>query len=333
MHPADERRIDIIVIGASAGGVQALQQIAAGLDSDIAAAVFIVLHVWRHAESYLPYLLSRAGKLPAQHATNFSPIECGRIYVAPPDHHLVLEPGHMKVVRGPKENLHRPSVDVLFRSAARAYGPRVAGVLLTGHGDDGAAGLAAIRSHGGITIVQDPKESEAPSMPLSAIRTLKPDHELQLSVIPHLLNQTCSRNGLAESIACGPVTEPSSLEHLDEENMNEESTSPDPESEPASGFICPDCGGALWEREENGAVQFRCRIGHAYSPESMMVAENEAVENALWSAVRSLEESASLARRLAKSTPMLSENLDQKAERREQDAQIIRNLLIRQPVE
>src|ERR1041385_8392241 len=174
---------DIIVIGASAGGVQALSKLVAALPGDLAAAVFIVLHIPAELPSFLPGILSRGSLLPVAHALNGEKIERGRVYVAPPDQHLLLEDGHVKLVRGPKENLHRPSIDALFRSAARAASSRVIGVVLTGARDDGTVGMHAIKQRGGITIVQDPGEAPFPSMPLSVMQEIKVDYSLPLREI------------------------------------------------------------------------------------------------------------------------------------------------------
>ena len=154
---------DTIVVGASAGGVQALTKLVTGLAPELPAAVFIVLHVAPDVPSYLPTILSRDARLPVAHAVDGEEITTGRVYVAPPDHHLLIEQQHLRLVHGPKENLHRPSIDALFRSAARWAGPRTIGVVLTGARDDGAAGMRAIKQRGGITIVQDPAEAPSPA--------------------------------------------------------------------------------------------------------------------------------------------------------------------------
>jgi two-component system chemotaxis response regulator CheB len=179
---------DTIVIGASAGGVKALIALVEGLPADLPASVFIVLHVPADSPSFLPAILSRKSRLIVAHAVNNEQIRTGRIYVAPPDHHLLIERQHIRLVRGPKENLHRPSIDALFRSAARWAGPRTIGVVLTGARDDGAAGMRAIKQRGGITIVQDPREALFPSMPMSVLQGTKVDYSLPLRDIAPVLD-------------------------------------------------------------------------------------------------------------------------------------------------
>ena len=169
---------DTIVIGASAGGVQALQTFVTGLPYDLPAAVFIVLHISADHPSLLPQILARESKLDVAHAVNGEPIQRGRVYVAPPDQHLIVEDQRVKLVHGPKENLHRPSIDALFRSAARWAGPRVIGIVLTGARADGKVGMRAVKQRGGITIVQDPAEAPFPSMPRSVMQEIKVDYSL-----------------------------------------------------------------------------------------------------------------------------------------------------------
>ncbi len=180
---------DIVVIGASAGGIAALQQLVSELPTNFAASVFVVLHMAPQTRSRLPEILGRSGPLPVKHPSDGEEIRAGHIYVALPDHHLLLDRGRIRVVRGARENNQRPAIDALFRSAAQAYGPRVVGVVLTGFLDDGSAGLIAIRRTGGVTVVQDPNEAAAPDMPLHAMEAVKVDHVLPLARIPPLLNQ------------------------------------------------------------------------------------------------------------------------------------------------
>ncbi len=188
---------DIIVIGASAGGVHALSTLVADLDPKLPAAVFIVLHISAKSPSLLPSILAREAMLKVAHAVNGEPIQRGRVYVAPPDQHLIIEDGRVRLVHGPKENLHRPSIDALFRSAARWAGSRVIGVVLTGARDDGKVGMRAVQQRGGITIVQDPLEAPFPSMPLSVMQEIQVDYSLPLREIALLLN-TLSREVAGE---------------------------------------------------------------------------------------------------------------------------------------
>ena len=171
---------DIIVIGASAGGVEALKTLVAGLPGGLRASLFIVIHISATFPSVLPEILSRSGPLPALHPAEGAMIEQGKIYVAPPDHHLLIEEGHLHLGRGPKEHLVRPAANVLFRSAAHSYGPRVVGVVLTGLGQDGAEGLLTLKQHGGVAVIQDPGDALFPSMPESALAYTHIDFVLPL---------------------------------------------------------------------------------------------------------------------------------------------------------
>ena len=326
MDPINGVRRDVVVIGASAGGVEALQRLVGGFERDLHAIVLIVLHLWSRGESFLPNLLSRAGPLPAGHPHNNEIPRHGHIYVAPPDRHLLIEDGRMRLTRGPKENMHRPAVDVLFRTAAECFGSGVIGILLTGYGGDGAAGLAAIDLRGGVTVVQEPAESEAPGMPESALRILKPHYKLRVAEIAPLVNEIVQQPGAPEERkpAVRECAAESGRPMANEVDLSYSRT------ENASGFICPDCGGALWERTEDGAKKFRCRIGHAYSPDSLIDAQNESVEAALWNAVRSLEESAAIARRVAQLMPGAATEFEERAKERNRHAEVIRALLSRQ---
>lgn len=282
---------DIVVIGASAGGVEALRTIAAGLPSDLPAAVFVVLHMSPEGPGLMAELLERAGPLAAMEAEDGGDIERGRIYVARPDHHLVLHDSHVRLVRGPKENRSRPAIDPLFRSAALEYGSRVIGVVLTGSLDDGAAGLAAIKSGGGLAVVQDPSDALFPSMPRSAIRAVQPDHVVPVSEIASVLARAVSSPAgsapppgetLRVEVAMG-AGEPEDIDTLG----------------PQSPYSCPECGGVLNEVEDASVMRFRCRVGHAYTAESLASDQEETIEDSLWAALRALEESAELKAKLA----------------------------------
>lgn len=313
---------DLIVVGTSAGGVQALQKLVSGLPARLEAAVCVALHLPAEYESFLPQILSRAGSLPAEHPADGALLEMGRIYCAPADRHLLFEDGRLRVVRGPKENRHRPSIDVMFRSAAAVHGERVAGVLLTGSDDDGTAGLKMIQKSGGLAIVQDPHDSAFPDMPQSALQVLDPDYLLPLAEIGPLLGKVVSREITPERRH--PMSEP-----IEKTFRQEEGVQIDPSVlGTPSAFSCPDCNGTLWEFVDGELVRYRCRVGHAYSAASMLEAQSDAVERALWTAVRVLEESASTARRIAQKSQVLHEDLNCKAAEREQHAKTLRELLL-----
>lgn len=287
---------DIVVIGASAGGVEALSNVLAGFPRDLRAAVLVVLHVAR-GRSMLPEILSRAGRLPASHPEDGDPIEYGKVFVARPDHHLIVEPGKVRVVHGPTENGCRPAVDPLFRSAARAYGPRVIGVVLTGALDDGTAGLAAVKEAGGVAIVQDPEEAFAPSMPSSARAHVAVDHVLPVGEMGSLISKLT-----LEEIGSPPAKSTAPHVAAMESDLAAPSLALQESDRPGkvSIFTCPECHGTLWEADERGIVRYRCRVGHVYSAESMLSAQTDSVDRALWTALRSLEERAALTHRLAK---------------------------------
>jgi two-component system chemotaxis response regulator CheB len=289
---------DIIVVGCSVGGVEALQKVVGGVSAGFPGSLFVVLHIAPETYSVLPNILSRAGKLPASHAVDGELIRHGHVYVAPPDHHLILEDGRMRLTRGPKENRHRPAIDPLFRSAARSCGPRVIGVVLTGALDDGTAGLMCIKNYGGLAIVQDPEEAFCPSMPHSALENVDVDHVASLNEIPELLEKAVRQpvpmgNGAGKNSDLAKEVQYAELEMAAIEDEHRPGT--------PSQFACPECGGVLWEIHETDMLRFRCRVGHAYTAKNLDVEQTQAVENAPWVALRALEEGASLAKRMAKS--------------------------------
>ena len=288
---------DIIVLGASSGGVDTFMEIVAELPRDIPAAIFAVLHVSPLGTTTFPQILTRAGRLPAAHALDKEPIRLGRIYVAPPDLHLLLRPGTIRLVRGPKENNARPAVDATFRTAARAYGPRVVGVVLSGALDDGTAGLAAIKERGGITVVQDPDDALFPDMPRNAMEAVKVDYCLPTREIAPLLVRLALAPVKEEAAPAVPeeMQKESELEAVDMSTIEDEE-----KPGTSSVFGCPECGGVLWELQEGELLRFRCRVGHAYGAEGLLAAQSESFDVALWSAFRALEENAALCRRLAK---------------------------------
>jgi two-component system, chemotaxis family, protein-glutamate methylesterase/glutaminase len=321
---------DIIVVGASAGGVEALQGLVSGLPADLPAAVFIVLHMSPDAPSLLPHILNRAARLPVGAAVDNTPITPGHIYVAVPDHHLLIERGRVCLYRGPKENRARPAVDPLFRSAARAYGPRVIGVVLTGALDDGTSGLQAIKARGGLAVVQDPTEALYPGMPRSAREHVAVDYCLPLAEIPALLARLAATPAPAESTYPVPPNLDVEVQtaELDMDVINNGEVPGTP-----SVFTCPECHGTLWEIQDGNLLRFRCRVGHAYSAESMLAEHDASLETALWSALRALEESTALAKRMAATArehnhPLLVTRYEQRAREQEQHAALVRNLLM-----
>lgn len=289
---------DLIVVGASAGGLEALQRLCGALPPDLNAAVLIVMHVSPYSDGLLPRVLSRSSPLPAAHPTDGDVIRKGRIYVAPPDLHMIVDGGRLRTVRGPRENHSRPAIDPTFRSAAVAYGPRVIGVILTGLLDDGTAGLMVVRGHGGDAIVQDPRTALFPGMPKNALERVPDAHVLPLEDIPQMLAKLVAEPLQLEAAAA--VSRDSLAEQetqFAELDMSELQNQKHPGK--PSEFGCPECGGVLWEIDQSGLLRFRCRVGHAYTARHLRAEQRQAVETALWAALRALEESVSLYRRMA----------------------------------
>jgi two-component system chemotaxis response regulator CheB len=326
---------NIIVIGASAGGIEALQRLVRPLRSDLPAAIFVTVHFPDHGTSVLPRILSRAGSLPAIHAVDGDAIVPGRIYIAPPGYHLLLEPERLRVIRGPKENGNRPAIDPMFRSAAVAFGQRVIGVVLTGLLDDGTAGLAAIKRAGGHAIVQDPQDALFPSMPESAIRHVQVDR-----VVPIVAMASTLTNALAERVA--ETADPPPPRDIMEKDLSagELSAIEQPENHPGrvSSFGCPDCGGVLWEINDGEFVRFRCRVGHGWTSDALLAEQGRVLDDALWTALRALEENAALSRQIAarhraNGAEALARRFDAQATGVEARAAVVRNSLVRGRVE
>jgi two-component system, chemotaxis family, protein-glutamate methylesterase/glutaminase len=324
---------DTIVIGASAGGVQALTTLVGDLPRDLPAAVFIVLHVPANAPSLLPGILARGSSLPVEHARNGERIRPGRVYVAPPDLHLLIEGSNVRLVHGPKENLHRPSIDTLFRSAARWAGPRVIGVVLTGARDDGTVGMRAIKQRGGLTIVQDPIEAVFPSMPSNVMQRMVVDYSVPLRQIGPLLDKL-SRD-LAEEEGGYPLAEEVEIEAkiASQDVEGSDLIASVERLGKISKLTCPDCHGALWEMNDKDILRFRCHVGHAYSSEALSDGQSQMIEVALWSAVRALEEQMMLARRIVERArnanhSRAAEMFEKRAREAERNSGLIRQLLL-----
>lgn len=319
-------RKDIIVIGASAGGVEACKKLVSSLPKDFEGSIFIVIHLPSDGVSVLPQILSHWSAIPAVHPRDGAIIKPGLIYVAPPDHHMLIKPGRIILVAGPEENYARPAVDPLFRSASAAYGRRVVGVVLSGNLDDGTAGLEMIKKRGGTTVVQNPEEAHFPDMPRSAINRVEIDHILPLDQIGGLI-ATLARTEVTQSLNPGKEETKDILEmSIDELQKRVESGA-------STGLTCPECGGILREKVEGDTADFRCRVGHAFSSGHLESALSHATESALWNAVRVLEEKEQLCHKLADRMSRLksmasANHFESRGKKASEDARIIRKLIL-----
>lgn len=308
---------DIVVIGASTGGIEALQELTSRVSSDLQAAIFVVAHISPHSSGLLADVLNLSSKIRAHLARDREPIEYGKIYVAPPDHHLLLEPGSVRVVNGPKHNRYRPAIDLLFLSAARQFGGRVIGAVLTGFLEDGGSGLLAIKNAGGIALLQSIEDAEVATMPRRVLQQVQPDYCVPAAEIGLLLNR------LTKSSATANTVKNSGIESEDK-----------PEAKGSyTGFTCPDCQAAIWEMNETGEIRYECRVGHSYSADGISEAQDEDVERSLWVALRALEQSAALEQHLAQLAADRKRNAAQKffnaqAHARKQQAVVLREFLL-----
>jgi two-component system chemotaxis response regulator CheB len=297
---------DIVVIGGSAGGLDALIQIVACLPASLDAAIFVVIHLSPRSPNYIPEILLKRTAMRVVQAAEGERIQTGTIYVTPPDRHLLIRGNHTHLSRGPKEGLQRPSINVSFRSAAEACGDRVIGVLLSGMLDDGSAGIWEIAKRNGITIVQDPAEARFPSMPLNALEDAIVHHTLTVSEIGRLLTE----------LAGGKVNPTPRKEEALEKPMNR-----------FSGFTCPECRGPLYEDGQK-PVEFRCRVGHVLSLRTLLEEHSSTQERKLYEAIVALEEGADLAERVAASGAGLNPTeLKEEANQLRRNANVIRKLL------
>jgi len=320
-------RRDIVVVGASAGGVETLPRFFEDFDSDIGAAFFVVLHVPSNSQSYMPAVLSRASRLPAQHAEDGCPIEPGKIYIAPPDHHVLIEDGKMRLSHGPKENRHRPAIDPLFRTAAENWNSRVIGIVLTGTLDDGTMGLRAVKDAGGLTIVQDPADALYPDMPRNALQIVDPHYVLPLeeirSLLPRLIQEPAKEKVMKRFKDKGMKPENRKIKSGQEINKD---------LGPPTMFVCPECNGPLWEMRDGKASLYRCMVGHSFGPENLFAAQTEEVERALWTALRALEERVALQQKLAQRADFQKRSLSSRhflnrAKENSRHAAVIRKVL------
>jgi two-component system chemotaxis response regulator CheB len=287
-----------IVIGASAGGVEALLDLVSALPGDLDAPVFVCLHISAGARGALPQILTRLNRLPASYPANGQRIQPGKIYISPPDHHMMIRGEFIELTRGPKENGARPAIDPLFRSAAIHYSSRVIGVILSGALDDGSYGLQSIQASGGKVLVQDPTTALFSDMPEAALRLVTADYigsPNDLGTILSELVQTAIRESNGHTRRTDVIET-----KIAELRGNPESTK---EIGIPSQFGCPHCAGVLFEVKEDADPRYRCRVGHSFTAKTLLDAQSTLIENALWSAVRALQERADLLKRIARRMP------------------------------
>jgi two-component system, chemotaxis family, protein-glutamate methylesterase/glutaminase len=286
---------NIIVIGTSAGGLDALDNLIAQLPSDVPASIFIVQHMSpENTGEALIHRLSRHRTFACQLAKNGASFKPGRIYIAPPDNHLLVKKNKLLVTKGARENRYRPGIDPLFRSAAVTHGPKVIGVVLSGMLDDGTAGLIAIKKCGGITVVQDPKDADYPSMPQSALNNLKVDYCVPIAEMGRLLEKLCREQP--------GKTKPIPKDIRSEAEIAERVLSDVAQVNGLGSLVpynCPNCGGVLWEINSPELKRYRCHTGHSFSVSSLLTSQSEKIEETLWVSLRMFEERKNLLNNIA----------------------------------
>ena len=327
MGKSDMENRDIVVIGASAGGIEAIETLLSGFDSTLQATIFVVLHIPAESPSMLAQIFNRASSLKVKTAEDGEAIQIGQVYVAPPGVHLLVEPGYMRLHKGPTENRHRPAVDPLFRSAAVAYRSRVIGVVLTGFLDDGASGLLSVKRCGGLAIAQDPADAKYPDMPTAAIATADVDHQLPIhKIAPAIARLVQEQAPPVDDIPADIVMEARIAGR----------TMSDIRKEQKIGHLvpisCPECAGPLWQMEAGNIRRYRCHVGHGFTARALMATQDTALEQALWAAMRTMEERANLATTMAqdeieKGRYKSAEVYEERAQTSKSHAQIIRRLL------
>jgi two-component system, chemotaxis family, protein-glutamate methylesterase/glutaminase len=281
---------DVIVIGTSAGGLAALDLLIGQLHSDLRASIFIVQHMAADSNGdALLHQLRKHDAFECKLAEDGESFEQGTIYIAPPDHHMLVKERTLLVTKGARENRSRPAIDPLFRSAAVTHGPKVIGVVLTGMLDDGTAGMIAIKKCGGITVVQDPADAKYPGMPQSAIDNAEIDHCVPLATMAGLLERLSrepsgKRTAVPKDIQIEAAIAERVLSDVDEVNRLGELVP----------YNCPNCGGVLWEMDAPDQSRFRCHTGHSFTPSTLFASQSEKIEETLWTALRMFEERKNL---------------------------------------
>ncbi|MDH2386940.1 chemotaxis protein CheB [Bradyrhizobium sp. CER78] len=320
---------DILAIGTSAGGFEALRFLAGEFSPDFPAAVLVVIHLPSQFRSTLDAILTQAGPLPASFAVDGEKLERSRIYIAPPERHLLVESGQLRLGWGPRENNARPALDPLFRSAALCCAPRSVGAVLTGTLGDGAAGLSALKQFGGITVVQDPGDAAFPEMPTTALMRSQPNHVVSLASMPALFEK------LVRQPAGQPVPVTGAIEYeVSVASGGQASMSEMDRIGRRSVLACPDCHGVMWEIDEGELVRYRCHVGHAYTAELMSLALDDNLRRALGSALRTLDERIALARKLASEASLggrtqMAKSWASRVREFEQEAKVIRDSINR----
>jgi two-component system, chemotaxis family, protein-glutamate methylesterase/glutaminase len=341
---SDNHERDIVLIGGSFGAIDSLSQVLKDIPENFPGSMLVVIHTGAEGPGMLPSILSRSGALPAVRAKDGEPMRPGKVYVAPPDRHLILDRGDiLRVRKGPRENGFRPAIDPLFRSASSGgYGPRSVAVVLSGYLDDGAAGMFAVRRQGGLGIVQDPEAALAGDMPAHALQYGGADFVLPTQEIgPKLVDLvrgsrelvTVKKRESGSRVRGGNGrSDPAGFEHP----PNSFVAFPNEGEGTPSVFACPECHGVLWEIKEGGSVRYRCRTGHAYSEGTLNEELSRAGETALWAAMRALEEKASMARKMAGTVGgpgSWKERLSEQASTYAQHAEILRRMILGEPID
>ena len=284
----------IVLIGGSAGALRALKLILPSLSPDFPAPILIVTHIGSR-KSLAPSILERYSAMPVRHAIDGEPIIPGRVLVAPPDQHLTVVArdgrAYVRLIHGPKENHCRPAIDPLFRSAASVFREHAIGVILTGYLDDGTVGLQAVKACGGLAIVQDPIEAEAMTMPASALEHVDVDRVLGATEIGPALVDLVARVSPGPSGDMDVVSGVPDWIDIENRIAGEDSDMDQLEQigKPSS-LTCPECNGALWEIGHAGPIRYRCHTGHGFTAKVLETLQRDAVEEAIWSAVRALHE-------------------------------------------
>lgn len=313
-----------IFIGASSGGVNAILTLAASLPANFPAPIFFVQHIGAH-RSQLAELVSARGPNRGITPEDGDRPDPGTIYIAPPDRHMLVEGGVIRLSRGPKEHHARPAIDPLFRSAALDLGPGAVGVVLTGTLDDGSSGLAAIKQCGGIAVVQDPADAFAPGMPRNALAATEADHVVRLDEMPALLSRLAIR-----TVSRASGTPPEWVRLEQDVMMGRNAVEKLSQIGRPSQFTCPDCGGVMFELAGGRPVRFRCHTGHAFSLESLAYMQEQASDESLWTSLRMLQEKEAILRRLAGQAG--HEDAVQEADEIAQAAATLRKLTLRTPM-